>query len=400
MKILEWERMLPNNHRFPDFSSSNMDPLHRKKEELLKNGIPILDLTESNPTKISINFPREILAHTWTQEFSWSYEPNPQGVLSARKAIASFYRERYSWEVDDGQIVENIWITSGTSEAYSYLFKSLTKPGDEVLIEAPGYPLVSALAELENCRPICVDWRGDKNWEKALSSRTKILCLVSPNNPTGRFIDAEEWSEICEFAEKHSITIVVDEVFSDYGQERKQIDLLEGAAKRNLDIFILNGISKLACLPGWKLGWIYHLTQSQWKKEIQDRLNWLGDSYLSCNSISQELLPTILQSRFLVINQIKNRIRRNLSLLREMAQNSLWSIEYGGAGWYAVMVSHEPEFRAEEFAMEILEKEKIFLYPGTVFSFPQNAAVCIISLLTQEDTIQSAVTLILDFQIG
>ncbi|MCC5815538.1 MAG: pyridoxal phosphate-dependent aminotransferase, partial [Leptospira sp.] len=351
---------------------------------------------------------REILAHSWTQEFSWTYVPDPKGLIVAREAIVKYYLDRYS--SSSGSNEDSIWITSGTSEAYSFLFKTLTKPGDEVLVEIPGYPLVSVLAELENCRPIPINWREGGSilttLESVVSSRTKILCLVSPNNPTGIFVSDEEFLTICDFARKHSIAIIIDEVFSDYGLDIKQINFHDLVGD-NLNVFLLNGVSKMACLPGWKLGWINYLSQSIEGEEISKRLDWLGDSYLSCNSISQELLPTIFDSRFLVLNQVKNRIRRNLQLVHEMLQDSHWLLEYGGAGWYGQLVLN-PNFHSlgkilnrnssqefslsEKIALELLEKENIFLYPGTVFSYPAEDLIFVISLLTPEDTLQQAIT--------
>jgi alanine-synthesizing transaminase len=393
----ELEKMPPKNPRFPDFSESNLDPLHMKKEELQNQGLKLLDLTESNPTKWSLIYPKEILAHHWTQEFSWTYDPDPRGLNSAREAIGKYYKNRNE-NSETSLDVSDFWITSGTSEAYSFLFKALTKPGDEILVEIPGYPLVSALAQLENCRSISIDWREggsiQEHLEKIISSRTRIFCLVSPNNPTGKFISKDEFREICEFARKHSIAIIIDEVFSDYGLDQEQIHF-RNLVENGLDVFLLNGVSKMACLPGWKLGWIQYLSQSDAAQEIKNRLDWLGDSYLSCNSITQELLPTILDSRFLVINQIKSRIRRNLQMLREILQGSNWDFHYGGAGWYGqLQLTTSIPISQETIAFELLEKENIFLYPGTIFSYPGDLPIFVISLLTPEDILQEAISTI------
>ena len=120
-------------------------------------------------------------------------------------------------------IPERIALTASTSEAYGCLFKLLTDAGDEVLIPRPSYPLFEHLASLDRvtARPYDLDpdagWRIDfESLEAAVTSRTRAILVVSPNNPTGSFVKSDEVERLAELAAAHDLALVADEVFADY----------------------------------------------------------------------------------------------------------------------------------------------------------------------------------------
>ena len=118
-----------------------------------RRGRPLFDLTNSNPTTCGFQYPEERLFAALNNKRALLYEAESQGLRSAREAIANYYRGRAGFfgakpSVDPAQIV----ITSGTSEAYSYIFRLLCEPGDEVLVPAPSYPLFEYLADLAEDR--------------------------------------------------------------------------------------------------------------------------------------------------------------------------------------------------------------------------------------------------------
>ncbi len=382
--------MLPKNHRFPDFSPN---PLHSRALELQRQGVQIFDLTESNPTRLGLIYPKEILTYAMGNEFSWDYNPDPKGLKRAREALVQYYTKTYPHRKQHIS-PEDFWIASGTSELYSYVFKAITRPGDEVIGEVPGYPLIRSLAELESCRFLPIEWRKFESPRQALdlvvSSRTRLICLVSPNNPSGKFLSQEEYKSILDWARGYGIAVLIDEVFSEYSirGNTKQFDFFEDA--KGVEVFILNGISKMAALPGWKLGWIFYISSTPAKPEIQSRLDWIGDSFLSCHSLSQELLPLILESRFLVQNQIKNRIQRNLAYAERRLRS--WKLDYGGAGWYLGITKTSNLVKdSEELALSLLENQNILVYPGSAFGYPQEFPHSILSLIVEESTFQEAI---------
>ena len=177
-------------------------------------GLPLLDLTESNPTAAGIQYPSELHA-ALADECVLRYEPSAMGLASAREAVANYYSGR----VDARRIL----LTASTSEAYSYLFKLLCNPGDEVLIPQPSYPLFEMLAQLECVRVVSYPLRYHDGWfidvpalREAISQRTRAIIWVNPNNPTGSYITREEYHAIASLCLEHGLALISDEVFADY----------------------------------------------------------------------------------------------------------------------------------------------------------------------------------------
>ena len=119
--------------------SLTLNRLSREIEELRHEGFPLLDLTESNPTRCGLAFDTRAILDALANPQALSYEPDPRGLLPARQAVASYYAER-GIALDPGQI----FLTTSTSEAYSYVFRLLADPGDTILVPQPSYPLLTS----------------------------------------------------------------------------------------------------------------------------------------------------------------------------------------------------------------------------------------------------------------
>src|SRR5207249_11168421 len=116
------------------------------------------------------------------------YDPQPRGLRSARRAVAAYYREQHrELHIDPGSLV----LTTSTSEGYSYVFRLLCNPGDEVMVPKPSYPLFEFLADLQDVKLVPFECIYDHGWqidwpalESCLSDRSRAIALVHPNNPT------------------------------------------------------------------------------------------------------------------------------------------------------------------------------------------------------------------------
>ena len=188
-----------------DLHPNALSELLREKRQA---GARVLDLTESNPTHAGIEYPAGFLANLAAEEAA-RYEPDSFGLLSARETIAREY----------GAAVDRVVMTASTSEAYSWLFKLLCNPGDEVLVPRPSYPLFDYLAALESVSVRHYGLFYDHGWfidfhtiERAINERTRAIVLVNPNNPTGHFLRRHELEQLTAFG----LPIISDEVFRDY----------------------------------------------------------------------------------------------------------------------------------------------------------------------------------------
>jgi alanine-synthesizing transaminase len=347
--------------------------------EKRRAGAHILDLTESNPTRAGLDYPRSIV-DALADERILRYDPDPRGVASAREAVSAYYR---------GEIAASrIILTASTSEAYSYLFKLLANPGDEILIPRPSYPLFDFLASLESVATKQYPLRYDGSWhidfdtlEQHITARTRAIVMVNPNNPTGSFLKRAELERL----ESLGIPIVSDEVFADYAFAPDASRISSLAGSRRTLTFSMSGLSKIAGLPQMKLGWI--VASGPGHEEALDRLELIADTYLSVSTPVQLALPKLLSSS--MGDQIRHRTSANLKLLRAAAAGSpLQALNVEG-GWYATL--QVPRIRSEEdWALLLLAEHDVLVQPGFFFDF-ESEAFLVISLLTPPEVFAEGV---------
>src|SRR5438445_7229305 len=159
-------------------------------QEMLDTGKKILDLTISNATRAGIAYDEAGILDSLRNPKSLDYDPQPKGLRGAREAVAEYYScgaGALAHEID----AENLVLTTSTSEGYSYVFRLLANPGDEVLVPKPSYPLFDFLADLQDVTLVPFQCIYDHGWqidwpalEGCLSDRSRAIALVHPNNPT------------------------------------------------------------------------------------------------------------------------------------------------------------------------------------------------------------------------
>ena len=372
---------------------TNWDRQPNRLTELLEDrrasGKPVYDLTISNPTELGIDYPERELLAALSNPQALRYRPEPRGLLSAREVICRYYREK-ELRVDPS----NVFLTAGTSESYSLIFKLLCNAGEGVLVPRPSYPLFDYLAQVNDVklshyhlRYHDSEWRLDIDRESAEGA--KAIVIVNPHNPTGAFLKRPEHQEIAGMAKENGPALIVDEVFLDYplAQDDRRFGSTAGDAEALT--FTLNGLSKLAGLPQMKLGWIVVSGPPLLAAEAMARLEILCDTYLSVNSPAQVALPALMKTGGRVRSQILQRVKSNYETLRKATLNSPCSVLNVEGGWYTVL--RAPQTRSdEEWAIRLLEKSGIYVYPGYFFDFDEHKYL-VVSLLPGEQAFASSV---------
>lgn len=332
-------------------------------EEKRRAGAQILDLTESNPTRAGIEYPRGFLAGL-AAEAAARYDPEPFGLPAARETLAREF----------GAAPERIFLTASTSEAYSWLFKLLCDPGDEVLVPRPSYPLFDYLAALECVRVRHYGLFHDHGWfidfhtmKQAINERTRAVVLVNPNNPTGHFLRRHELEQLCAFG----LPIISDEVFRDYPLHPAPDSVLTLQDAAETIVFSLNGLSKTVGLPQMKLAWTIVNGPEDRVRETLSRLEIVADTYLSAGTPVQCALPSLLELRGAVQGQIMERLRENLAVLRTSGLRMLEP----EAGWYAIVA------QPEGAEIRLLRERDVLVQPGYFYDF-ENPGYIVLSLLT------------------
>jgi aspartate/methionine/tyrosine aminotransferase len=354
--------------------------------EQRRQGRPLLDLTISNPTECFENYPHAAIKAALSEARDYRYQPDPLGDLAAREAICDYYRAR-GVALSPKQLI----LTVSSSEAYSYLFKLLCDPQDEVLIPIPSYPLFTYLGALESVTAIPYQLRYDGSWyldfnslRAAISPGTKAIVTVNPNNPTGTLLSIAERDELLAIAADHDLAVISDEVFADYnlGPERSTSLIGNNSALS----FVLNGLSKAAGMPQMKLGWI---ALNGAPKEIDralERLEVIADTYLSVGTPVAKALPQLLAIGAVVKDQILHRVRSNLALLdRRLANSAAHRLHLDG-GWSAIV--QVPETQSEEdWVTRLIEEHAVITQPGYFFDMGRGAYV-VLSLITPPETFE------------
>ena len=344
-------------------------------------GTRLWDLTASNPTVCGFTYDVASILGPLSDPEALRYEPNPRGLLSAREAVSRYYRD-HGARVD----AEQIFLTTSTSEAYSFLFRLLCDPGDEVLIGQPGYPLFDFLAQLDDVRLVPYELFYDHGWHLDLQAlrrrvtvRTRAIAVVHPNNPTGHFTRDKERAALEGLCREHGLALIVDEVFLDYGLPGHEAGQSFAAGSHVVPTFVLSGLSKVAALPQMKAAWMACFAEP----EALQRLEVICDTFLSMSAPIQHALPAWLGERGTPQKQIRRRVEHNLDALDAiLLRQTLVSRLDVEAGWYAVL--RVPGLQSEEeTALELLRKRAVVVHPGGFFGFLGQGWL-VVSLLAPE----------------
>jgi len=359
-----------------------------------RSGTEIIDLTESNPTLVGLEYPEKDVLAKLPRSESLVYSPMARGEEVCRNSISDYYSER-----GVAVCAKDILLTSSTSEAYSFLFKLLIDPGGQILIPRPSYPLFGFLAQLECARtttyPLCYQngWYYDLDTlERCFSSATKAVVLVNPNNPTGTYIEQGQWRRLRELCLHHGTALICDEVFVDYcfSQTSRPFDPL---SETGLLSFFLNGLSKTAGLPQMKLSWIVIRGPSEQKRSASEHLEVVADTFLSVNSLVQKATPGFMKMARDIREQILHRIRVNYGFLSKVSAGTAVECLSAQGGWYATL--RVPGIKSEEeWALHLLEATNTLVHPGYFYDY-EGKAFLVVSLLPEFAVFEEGVQRIL-----
>jgi alanine-synthesizing transaminase len=374
------------SNRLPGHAEINA--LSRAVEAVKAAGTPLVDLTESNPTRVGLPYPADLLTAV-ASERALCYDPQPFGLRSAREAVAADYARRQV-RIDPSHIV----LSASTSEAYSWLFKLLCNPGDGVLIPQPSYPLFEHLTRLDAVRAIPYRLEYHGRWEIDLDSvdaappDVRALLLVSPNNPTGSYVSAREAEGLATIARERGWAIVADEVFAEYVLEA-HAPATEIAHDVGVLSFTLGGASKSLGLPQVKLAWMIVGGPDRKRDEALSALELIADTFLSVNTPVQVAAPDLFLRSSGIRRAIQQRVARNLARARDVARAySSCDVLPVEGGWSVVL--RVPATRSEDaLVVGLVEREQILVHPGFFFDFPHEAFV-VVSLLPDEDVFAEA----------
>ena len=370
-------------------------------EEVKSSGAHVLDLTISNPTRIGLRFDDARILESLASPRAMDYDPQPKGLPSARTAVANYYRAQHGI---DGLDPELLTLTTSTSEGYSFVFRLLCNPGDELLVPKPSYPLFEFLADLQDVKLVSYPLIYDHGWqmdfpslEKVVARRTRGVVVVHPNNPTGSYVHAHEQESLNALCAERGLAIIADEVFLDYAHNGEP----QRSFVVNPDVlsFTLSGVSKISALPQMKLAWIVTSGPAAQRDAALARLEVIADTYLSMNAPIQWATPALLEQRRSVQRQLLDRVLVNLAELdRQLAAQKMCQRLNVEGGWYAILRIPVTQ-TDEELAVDLLRRKAVLVHPGHFYDFPSDGYL-VLSLIGAESEFADGINRLLELVVA
>jgi aspartate/methionine/tyrosine aminotransferase len=370
-------------------------------ERLRADGKPLFDLTASNPTTCGFEYDQVGILGELSRPECLEYEPDPRGLPIARDAVVNYYANAAATQMSG----EQIFLTTSTSEAYSYLFRLHCDPGAEILIAQPSYPLFDFLADLDNVRLVPYPLFYDHGWhidvaalKERITSRTRAVVVVHPNNPTGHFTSPAERTLLERVCEEHGLALIVDEVFLDYvfdiADTREKALASFSTGEHPVLTYVLSGLSKVAGLPQMKAAWIAAFGPEPLLKAAMARLEIIADTFLSMNAPVQHAIPYLLANRNGMQQQILQRVRENLAALDlQLATAPAVSRLHVQGGWYAIL--RVPALMGgDELAIRLMDQARVVVHPGHFYGFDGDGWI-VLSLLPPRVEFDDGVTRLL-----
>lgn len=370
--------------------------LSEKRRELQAGGVALLDLVESNPTRVGIPYPEGIFQRL-ADPAAGRYDPDPRGLSPAREAIARLFSDKGA-----PLRAERVLLTASTSEAYTWLFRLLADPGESVLVPRPSYPLLQYLAELSDVKPVPYPLRfhADGGWridfdalDAAAARGARAAVVVHPNNPTGSAVRKEELDRLTDLCRTRRMALITDEVFAEYlfspSSQEIPATLL---GERGILLFALGGLSKFLGLPQMKVAWTACGGPEELVEPALARLELIADSLLSVNTPAQAALPQWLEMAGVVQARIQGRLETNRRTLAEECRSGGWRALAADGGWSAVLKNGALQSWEEEerWVLSVLEEAHVLTYPGSFFDFDEPGHA-VVSLLAEPESFSEGI---------
>ena len=377
---------------FSDRTNWNLDTnrLSQALEDHRAAGKRLIDLTASNPTECRFDYDQQGILRALASSDALHYKPDPKGLHLARQAVVAYYAG-----CGDSISADDLILTTSTSEAYSFVFRILCNPGEEILIPAPSYPLFNFLADIQDVKLVRYPLIYDHGWaidfpglEQTITSRTRGVIVVNPNNPTGHFCKREDVARLNQICSARQMAIVADEVFLDFALNSRRPPSF--ASNHGALTFTMSGLSKASGLPQMKIAWLATAGPVHLRSQALERLEVIADTFLSMNTPVQLATPAFFRMSRGFQDQLLARVRRNLTELDHqlVARKSCSRLEVEG-GWYAVL--RVPATRPDEdFAIALLRSKGVYIHPGHLYDFSADGYL-IVSLITPEQDFSEGV---------
>lgn len=381
-------------------------PILDEAERMIANGEKILRLNTGNPAEFGFTAPDEVIRDLILNARNSEGYSNSKGIFSARKAIMQYCQTKGIQGVD----IDDIYIGNGVSEMISISMQALLDNGDEVLVPMPDYPLWTACVSLAGGNAVHYLCDESANWypdiddiKSKITSKTKAIVIINPNNPTGALYPKELLEEIVEVARQNDLIIFADEIYDRMVMDGKKHIAIASLAP---DVFCvsMNGLSKSHRICGFRVGWMVLSGPKKHVKGYIEGLNMLSNMRLCSNVLAQHVVQTSLGG-YQSVDELLipgGRLYEQREFITK-AVNDIpgLSAVKPEAGLYIFPKIDREMYHIdddEEFCLQLLKQEKVMLVPGKGFNWkePDHFRIVYLPRVEELATLQTKLTRVLN----
>lgn len=354
-------------------------PVYEKALVLQNQGYKITSLNIGNPAAFGFETPDEIIHDIIVNIRNAQGYVDSRGLFAARKAVMQYYQNQGV----KNSLIEDVYIGNGVSELISLVMTALLNVDDEVLIPSPDYPLWTTVVGLQGGKAVHYICDEENDWnpdiidiESKITSKTKAIVLINPNNPTGAVYTKETVEKVVKLAEKHKLILFSDEIYDKIIYDDAKHYSAAGLSEEIL-IVTMGGLSKNYRAAGFRGGWMILTGAKHKAKSYIEGLNFLFSTRLCANVITQLGIQTALGG-YQSINDLVSTDGRlakqmNLAYTKLNAIPGVSCVKPKGALYlFPKFDLNAFTFKDDnEFVMSLLEEQKILVVGGQGFNFPQ-----------------------------
>lgn len=372
-------RSFVKSNKLADVLYDIRGPVLKVAERMKEEGTKIVQLNTGNPAPFGFDAPDELIHDVIYNLRNAQGYCESKGLFSARKAIMQYYQTRGMYDVD----IENVYLGNGVSELIVMAMQGLMNNGDEVLIPSPDYPLWTAAVNLSGGKAVHYrcdeqsDWNPDLNDIRAkVSSRTKAIVVINPNNPTGAVYPREILEGIHAIAAEHQLIVFADEIYDKIVYD-DNVHVSMGSICKDIVCVTFNGLSKSYRAAGFRSGWMVLSGRLSNAKDYQEGLDILASMRLCANVPAQYAVQASLGGYQSIadLTAVGGRLEEQRTIAYEMmsAIPGISCVKPKGA-LYLFPKLDKKKFNIqddEKLMLDLLTETKVLLVQGTGFNWPE-----------------------------
>lgn len=293
-----------------------------------------------------------------------SYTANA-GLIELREEISNYLQRKFQINY---QAEDQIIVTIGASQSLDLALRAIVNPGDEVLIVEPAFVSYASLVSLAGGKPIPISTYSDNGFkvtpeqmEAAITDKTKAILLCSPNNPTGTCLNRDELTKIAEVVKKHDLLVISDEIYAEltYDEEFTSMAAIPNMYERTI---VVNGFSKGFAMTGWRLGFL-----AAPKEFVSQMIKIYQYTTMSAPHMLQKGAIEALRNSSEQVENMRQSYWRRRNLIVQSFNKVGLDCHLPGGAFYVFPSIKKTGLSSEEFAEQLLQKERVAVVPGNAF---------------------------------